>query len=105
MFLLERKIYFRRKCCSEKILRNSRSKKFYFFKTKKSGQMSGFFLVGKIEQNPNGFISFLCSKDTNTTQEKDKFRNLKLYTQLEKDLIACEDFANYAWAVARLKIG
>lgn len=44
------------------------------------------------------FLSSLCFSDTNFVQR------MALLNRLEKDLIAAEHFANYAWAVARLKI-
>ena len=60
-------------------------------------------LVGKIPMEANGFDSFVGRSDTNIAHEL-TYRNLNLYRQLEKDLLTLDDFANYAWVVARLKI-
>ena len=56
-------------------------------------------LVGKISSHATMFLDSLCLSDTNFVQR------IALLNRLEKDLIAAEDFANYAWAVARMKIG
>lgn len=56
-------------------------------------------LVGKIDSYATGFLASMCPNSTNITQR------MTILNRLEKDLIAIEDFATYAWVVARIKIG
>ena len=52
----------------------------------------------------NGVEQFMDPSSTNIAHEL-TYRNLNLYRQLEKDLLALEDFANYAWEFGRLGVG
>jgi len=52
----------------------------------------------------NGVEQFMGPSSTNIAHEL-TYRYLNLYRQLEKDLMALEDFANYAWKFGRLRVG
>ena len=66
---------------------------------KKPRLSSGFPLVEKNFPITMSIDDFVCHSNTNITQ------NLTLLMRLDKDLIAIEDFANFAWAIGRIKLG
>ncbi len=61
-------------------------------------------IIGKMLLEANGIEPFMGPSGTNVAHEL-TYRNRRIYRQLEKDLMALDDTANYAWVVARLKIG